>query len=110
MTAPETARGPSSTSRLRKLWFDAHVEGRGALDLLIETVGQDRLVYGTNFGGWDKPTSTSAFYASLTPNAERLLRLPGAESSSDRQIRPFLTGDFGITAFRASARSNSAKS
>ena len=63
---------------MRKLWFDAHVEGQGALDLLIETVGQDRLVYGTNFGGWDTPTATSAFDASLTPNAEKLLRLPSS--------------------------------
>ena len=29
------------------------------------------------FGGWDTPTRTSAFDASLTPNAEKLLRLGG---------------------------------
>jgi hypothetical protein len=38
-------------------------------------VGTDRMVYGTNFGGWDTPTTTDDFDASLTPNAERLLRL-----------------------------------
>jgi hypothetical protein len=33
------------------------------------------MVYGTNFGGWDTPTATDDFDASLTPNAHRLLRL-----------------------------------
>ena len=65
---------------MRKLWFDAHVEGQGALDLLIDAVGRDRLVYGTNFGGWDTPTSTSAFDASLRANAEKLLRLTGSRA------------------------------
>ena len=73
--APESVRQNGFRNEVRKLWFDAHVEGQGALDLLIETVGQDRLVYGTNFGGWDTPGETSDFDASLTPNAERLLRL-----------------------------------
>ena len=52
-------------------------KARGALDLLIDAVGRDRVVYGTNFGGWDTPTSTSELDASLTPNAETLLRLGG---------------------------------
>ena len=73
--APESVRQNGFRNEVRKLWFDAHVEGQGALDLLIETVGQDRLVYGTNFGGWDTPSETSDFDASLTPNAEKLLRL-----------------------------------
>ena len=73
--APESVRENGFRNEVRKLWFDAHVEGQGALDLLIETVGQDRLVYGTNFGGWDTPSETSDFDASLTPNAEKLLRL-----------------------------------
>jgi hypothetical protein len=33
------------------------------------------MVYGTNFGGWDTPSTTDEFDASLTPNARRLLRL-----------------------------------
>ena len=41
----------------------------------MATVGVDRMVYGTNFGGWDSPTTPDAFDASLTSNAERLLRL-----------------------------------
>lgn len=60
---------------LRKLWFDAHLEPGPARDLVVEVVGIDRMVYGTNFGGWDSPDSTDDFARSLTPNAERLLRL-----------------------------------
>jgi aminocarboxymuconate-semialdehyde decarboxylase len=36
-----------------RLWFDTHVHGAGQLRLLTETVSRDRLVFGTNFGGWD---------------------------------------------------------
>ena len=75
--ASESVRENGFRHEVRKLWFDAHVEGQGALDLLIDAVGRDRLVYGTNFGGWDTPTSTSAFDASLRANAEKLLRLTG---------------------------------
>ena len=73
--APPSVREHGFRHQVRKLWFDAHVEGQGALALLIDAVGADRLVYGTNFGGWDTPRSTSEFDASLTPNAEKLLRL-----------------------------------
>ena len=60
---------------LRRLWFDSHLEPGPARDLVVDTVGVDRMVYGTNFGGWDAPTSTDEFDVSLTPNAHRLLRL-----------------------------------
>jgi aminocarboxymuconate-semialdehyde decarboxylase len=60
---------------LRRLWFDSHLEPGPARDLVADTVGVDRMVYGTNFGGWDTPTTTDDFDASLTPNARRLLRL-----------------------------------
>lgn len=60
---------------LRRLWFDSHLEPGRARDLVVETVGLDRMVYGTNFGGWDTPTATDEFDAALTPNAHRLLRL-----------------------------------
>jgi aminocarboxymuconate-semialdehyde decarboxylase len=60
---------------LARLWFDSHLEPGAARDLVVETVGVDRMVYGTNFGGWDTPTTTDDFDASLTPNAHRLLRL-----------------------------------
>ena len=60
---------------LRRLWFDSHLEPGAARDLVVATVGVDRMVYGTNFGGWDTPAATDDFDASLTPNAHRLLRL-----------------------------------
>jgi aminocarboxymuconate-semialdehyde decarboxylase len=60
---------------LRKLWFDSHMEAGPSRQLLVDLVGIDRLVYGTNFGGWDTPPHTDDFDASLTPNVERLLRL-----------------------------------
>ena len=63
---------------LQNLWFDAHMEPGPARQMLVDLVGTDRMVYGTNFGGWDTPTSTDDFDAALTPNAERLLRLPGS--------------------------------
>jgi aminocarboxymuconate-semialdehyde decarboxylase len=60
---------------LRRLWFDSHLEPGAARDLVVQTVGIDRMVYGTNFGGWDAPTTTDDFDAALTTNAHRLLRL-----------------------------------
>lgn len=75
---PPSVRENGFRHEVRKLWFDAHVEGQPALDLLIDAVGKDRLVYGSNFAGWDTPTSTSAFDAGLAPNAEKLLRLAGS--------------------------------
>lgn len=62
-------------SSLRRLWFDAHLEPGPARDLVAATVGVERMVYGTNFGGWDTPTATDEFDASLTTNAEKLLRM-----------------------------------
>ena len=74
--APESVREHGFRHEARKLWYDAHVEGEAARDLLVESVGQDRLVFGTNFGGWDTPTSPATdFDAALTPNAQRLMRL-----------------------------------
>ncbi|MGA9278760.1 amidohydrolase family protein [Ilumatobacter sp.] len=63
---------------LRRLWFDSHLEPGPARDLVVDTVGVDRMVYGTNFGGWDSPTAADDFDASLTPNAHRLLRMEAA--------------------------------
>ena len=61
--------------RLGRLWFDAHIEPGPSRQMLVDLVGTDRMVYGTNFGGWDSPTSTDEFDASLTANALQLLRL-----------------------------------
>ncbi len=72
-----TFRGGESdfAGSLGRLWFDSHLEPGAARDLVVDTVGVDRMVYGTNFGGWDTPITTDDFDASLTPNAHRLLRL-----------------------------------
>ena len=73
--APESVRRNGFANEVRKLWFDAHVEGAAARTLLEETLGRERLVFGTNFGGWDTPKEIGPQEASLTPNAEKLLRL-----------------------------------
>ncbi|MBB33801.1 MAG: amidohydrolase [Acidimicrobiaceae bacterium] len=61
---------------LKLLWFDSHLEEGPAHDLVVSTVGSDRMVFGTNFGGWDTPTVVTDFDRGLTPNAIQLLRLP----------------------------------
>lgn len=65
----------------RRLWFDTHVHDEGSLALLVEHAGTERLVYGTNFAGWDsgaghEPGPVEAGLAeALSRNASRLLRL-----------------------------------
>jgi aminocarboxymuconate-semialdehyde decarboxylase len=62
--------------QLRRIWYDVHVHDARALDLLVERVGTERLVYGTNFAGWDAPERfvAPAIDAPLADNARRLLR------------------------------------
>jgi len=62
---------------LRRLWFDQHVHDDGALALLEDAVGRDRLVVGTNLAGWDAPTEPDhiPYVADYDANARRLLRL-----------------------------------
>ncbi len=73
--APESVQEHGFRHEVQKLWFDAHVEGERATRLLIDEIGEERLVFGTNFAGWDTPAELPELAASLTPNAERLLRL-----------------------------------
>lgn len=61
---------------LKLIWFDSHLEEGPAQDLVIATVGAERMVYGTNFGGWDIPDKVTDFDQSLSKNAIQLLRLP----------------------------------
>jgi aminocarboxymuconate-semialdehyde decarboxylase len=63
--------------RLSRIWFDNHLNSDGSLDLLTGLVGDDRLVFGTNFAGWDAPDDLAAHKpdAKLADNARRLLRL-----------------------------------
>lgn len=72
---PESIRENGFPAMMRKLWFDAHVDGDAAQERLLAVMGKDRLVYGTNFGGWDTPSAADEFAASLAANAETLLRL-----------------------------------
>ncbi|MDG2301271.1 MAG: amidohydrolase family protein, partial [Acidimicrobiales bacterium] len=69
-------------SALRTLWYDSHLEPGDAHDYVVSVVGKDRMVYGTNFGGWDTPDETTEFDRSLGSNAERLLRLSPAKEES----------------------------
>jgi len=61
---------------LTRLWYDAHVTDPSALALLRTWVGNDRIVYGTNFAGWDQPDA--GHHGEIDPawadNARRLLR------------------------------------
>jgi aminocarboxymuconate-semialdehyde decarboxylase len=74
---PEHLRDGGFDRHLRRLWFDSHVGGPRALELLVETVGTEHLVFGTNYGGWDSGGGHARddLIVSLTPNARRLLRL-----------------------------------
>lgn len=63
--------------RVRRLWFDTHLDHPQALSLLGAVVGREHLVYGTNFAGWDEPgpgQSHAPVPADLADNARRLLR------------------------------------
>ncbi|MBT94755.1 MAG: amidohydrolase [Acidimicrobiaceae bacterium] len=70
---------------VKLLWFDSHLEEGPAHDLVVSTVGSDRMVFGTNFGGWDTPTAITDFDRNLAPNAIQLLRLPWEEESGGEQ-------------------------
>ena len=74
---PEHLRHGGFDRQLRRLWFDSHVDSQAGLDMLVDTVGTDRLVFGTNYGGWDSGGhhAREPFTLSLNPNARRLLRL-----------------------------------
>ena len=61
---------------LQKLWFDTHVKGEVAAAALRHYAHEDKLVLGTNLGGFDTPEALSADAARLSQNARRLLRLP----------------------------------
>lgn len=64
--------------RLARLWFDNHLNNDNSLKMLTDIVGDDRLVFGTNFSGWDAPDDLASHLppAKLANNARRLLRAP----------------------------------
>jgi aminocarboxymuconate-semialdehyde decarboxylase len=72
-------------SYLRRIWFDTHLHSGQALQTLSEIAGSDRLVYGTNFVGWDAEapgTHPRIPGVDLAANARRLLRLQAIGSGS----------------------------
>lgn len=74
--SPDWLREPNAfETRLRRLWFDDHVHDVRARQLLVEVVGSDRLLLGTNFAGWDQPEPGHAAPPSyLADNARRLFK------------------------------------
>ena len=60
---------------LHRLWFDIHVHSEDSLALLRERVNRSRLVFGTNFAGWDQQSGNIREEAKVYgDNARRLLR------------------------------------
>lgn len=61
----------------RRLWFDTHVHDEASLELLMRHAGTERLVFGTNFAGWDSGAGDEVgpLASTLSANAARLLRL-----------------------------------
>ncbi len=63
---------------LNRLWFDVHLHSEGSVDLLKSRVGSERLVFGTNFAGWDQQRYDVRDEARpYADNARRLLRVGG---------------------------------
>jgi len=65
---------------VERLWFDVHVGSEAALACLLAVVSPERVVYGSNFGGWDQPTGNHGrpsmeLSQRLNNNARSLLRL-----------------------------------
>lgn len=62
---------------LSRIWYDTHLHDERAVRLLEQVVGPDRLVFGTNFAGWDQPGADDP-HPPINPrwadNARRLLR------------------------------------
>ena len=61
--------------QLHRLWFDVHVHSDDALELLTRHVNPGRLVFGTNFAGWDQQQhNVRTEAAPYAENARTLLR------------------------------------
>jgi aminocarboxymuconate-semialdehyde decarboxylase len=81
---PDWLRGEGVfDAQVRRLWFDCHVTGDAEFAFAVSQLGTERLVFGTNFGGWDKGTApgVAALAPTLNANAARLLRLDRGASS-----------------------------
>ncbi len=73
----ELRRDGAFEERLARIWFDNHLNNDASLALLTGLVGDERLVFGTNFAGWDAPDDLASHRppAKLADNARRLLRI-----------------------------------
>ena len=62
---------------IKRIWYDCHVTDLHALNLLKRWVDNNKIVYGTNFAGWDH--SDNEYHFEPDPiwadNARKLLRL-----------------------------------
>jgi aminocarboxymuconate-semialdehyde decarboxylase len=77
-SSPDWIKEPGAfDAAVDRLWFDCHVAGDAEFNFAVEQMGTDRLVFGTNFGGWDKGTigHLGDLPELLNANAVRLLRL-----------------------------------
>ena len=75
--APESLKPDGAfEEHLARFWFDAHVNDDRALDYLVRIVGDDHLVLGTNFAGWDQhEIHFGEGVRKMADNARRLLRV-----------------------------------
>ena len=76
--SPEVLRADGAfEERLRRLFFDNHLADPIAFQALIDVVGPEQVVNGTNFAGWDDVGhhDTHGFSTQFDENARRLLRL-----------------------------------
>lgn len=76
--APDWLRRDGEFERhLSRLWFDCHLHDPRALRLLAEICGGDRIVYGTNFAGWDQGSGMDLGErdSQVRRNTARLVRL-----------------------------------
>ncbi|MGI9598426.1 MAG: amidohydrolase family protein [Acidimicrobiales bacterium] len=79
-SSPEWLKEPGAfRGELAKLWFDLHVTGEDERRFAVSQLGTERLVFGTNFAGWDGGSAESAasvgLVDTLNANATRLFRL-----------------------------------
>ena len=60
-----------------RLWFDCHIAGAREFEFALAQLGTEHLVFGTNFGGWDKGTGPDVtdLRTTLNANAIRLTRM-----------------------------------
>ncbi|GAA4938315.1 aminocarboxymuconate-semialdehyde decarboxylase [Actinomycetospora succinea] len=83
--ASDALREQGFEAWFQRLWLDVHVHDEGSLDLLAARADPARLVFGTNFAGWDSDaddTPTGPWAQALTANAERLLRITPTATSA----------------------------